>query len=405
LWMSLPAIRTQLEFWFSDANVVKDNFLRTKMKDSGSGTVPVSVLAGFKKLAAMFPSKLPVSDVHKLVTAAAKTSPFLRVLGDDSAIGRADGKIPEVAENTDDRTVYCELYPPAWSHDDLRRLCETVAPVAYVSMPRYPGSRAFKGFAFVEFATPAGAHAAVSSLDGWMPPGTSKATGSVTVPVSRLGDGVEAAIVSPGMHVMMKKDWEALKQEYTRRLDRMKAIAPVSSTLRGVCVRVDGIAESVLISSLREALRVAGSPVFVDYPGATRAHALFLAKRDRTSSVSVGDGDRTERSIPHGSAIVRYSTPSEAAFAVEYFGSHEVTLGGQQLRIRMLRDDGEEAAYLAAVEAGKAGKGSSNPTAGAPRSADDVSRAAEEPTPPPQSQEACVEATSGRSKKRRRNEK
>lgn len=58
---------------------------------------------------------------------------------------------------------------------------------------------------------------------------------------------------------------------------RPQAVAPVAA-VRGVCVRVDGVAPSLLQSSLREALLIAGCVVYVDYPGAKRAHDLFVAK-------------------------------------------------------------------------------------------------------------------------------
>lgn len=53
-----------------------------------------------------------------------------------------------------ERTVYMEKYPINSDHESLRHLLEKYGKVVHVSLPRYPTSREFKGFAFVEFATP-----------------------------------------------------------------------------------------------------------------------------------------------------------------------------------------------------------------------------------------------------------
>ena len=151
----------------------------------------------------------------------------------------------------------------------------------------------------------------------------------------------------PGMRIMMKRDWEALKQEYAKRQDRLKAIAPLTSDLKGVFVRVDDIPETTLQSTLKEALQVAGCLVFIDYPGAKRAHALREGRGDvATAPPTAAAQAQPAFVIPTGSAIVRYSSPLEAQYAASYFSTHDVRFGSSRIAVRLLTADGEEAAYI-----------------------------------------------------------
>lgn len=186
----LPALVTQLEFWFSDANLVRDKFLRGKLEEEGDARVAATVIAGFKKVAELIGKRNgPAVPAVEHIVAAARASPLLRVSDDGKRIGRVAPLRPAEPVNADERTVYCELYPPTFAHDDLRALFSAAGRVAYVSMPRYHNSRAFKGFAFVEFETAASARAACSQFDGWLPPGVAPGPEVVAPATSPSGEG------------------------------------------------------------------------------------------------------------------------------------------------------------------------------------------------------------------------
>ena len=353
---SLANTVKQLEFWFSDANLVRDGFLRAKVMESDDHCVPVSLIAGFKKMKDIAGGpRVPPADVEKLIARAAHQSSTLKVSKDGTRIGRATPFTLTSNAGADERTVYCELFPPDFDHDKLRALFESIAPVAHVAMPRYHESRAFKGFAFVEFATVDGALRACSGLNGWTPESFST-TAAPIVAVPSGASELCAQSVAPGLHVLMKAEWEALKSEFTRRADRMRAIMPVSSELKGVCVRFDGIHESVLQSALKDAVQVAGCVVFVDYPGATRAHQLFVGSTAAAEAPCRPAPQVAESNgfhIPRGSAVVRYSSTADARFAVAHLVAHPIVLAGQKLSARLLRSDGEELEYLRLAEGKK----------------------------------------------------
>ena len=132
---------SQVEFWFSDANLVRDKYLYNQLSSAKDGMVPVTLIAGFKKVIELAGHSAKPADVAALVVSAARRSTALKLSEDGVRIGRVAPLATAIAQNADDRTVYCESYPPDWNHDKLRELCETIAPVAYVSMPRYHNSR------------------------------------------------------------------------------------------------------------------------------------------------------------------------------------------------------------------------------------------------------------------------
>lgn len=61
----MSRVREQLEFYFGDANLLKDKFLLQQIEEHADGFVPVAVLLGFKKCAA----RVPAASTHALTIA------------------------------------------------------------------------------------------------------------------------------------------------------------------------------------------------------------------------------------------------------------------------------------------------------------------------------------------------
>ncbi|XP_067008323.2 la-related protein 7 [Anabrus simplex] len=137
------AILQQMEFYFSDSNLLKDRFLGKLVHDSGY--VDLSVFLTFNRIRRLTSS---VEDLAK----ALKNSEMLTVSEDGTKICRVTPV--KVKENVDDCTIYVEQLPPDADHDWLRGIFSAYGKVAYVSIPKYRGSGKVKGFAFVEFDTP-----------------------------------------------------------------------------------------------------------------------------------------------------------------------------------------------------------------------------------------------------------
>jgi hypothetical protein len=125
-------LRGRLEFLFSDANLRHDGHMR--MLCAADGTAPFATLATFHRVAALG------STVEGLAEAA-RTSPLLRVSADGARVGRTVPYAVAPAGEVDAATVYCERLPLHAHHDSLAAYFARWGRVAYVSMPRYRGSR------------------------------------------------------------------------------------------------------------------------------------------------------------------------------------------------------------------------------------------------------------------------
>ncbi|XP_017488746.1 PREDICTED: la-related protein 7 [Rhagoletis zephyria] len=134
------AIRKQMEFYFGDANLSKDRFLKQLIdKDP---YVPLEVFLNFNKLKALTSS---VGEICKSLS----NSELLEL--DEAQLKVKRKTALPIERNVDEKTLYVEALPAAADHDWVRQAFERFGSVVYVSLPKYAKSRKIKEFGFVEF--------------------------------------------------------------------------------------------------------------------------------------------------------------------------------------------------------------------------------------------------------------
>lgn len=148
----LTQLKEQIEFYFGDANLSKDRFMKQEITKHPEGYVLISIIASFNRI------KQTTDDV-KLVVKAMKMSSLLEVSEDETMVRRKT-PIPE-PRNTDAETVYVERLPPYADHEWLKGIFSKYGKVVYVSIPRFKHNGDIKGFAFVEFENADNAQEAV----------------------------------------------------------------------------------------------------------------------------------------------------------------------------------------------------------------------------------------------------
>ncbi|KAL3876628.1 hypothetical protein ACJMK2_034446 [Sinanodonta woodiana] len=149
-------IREQMEFYFSDANLHKDRFLKKKMEESADGYVALSLFLTFNRIQAL------TVDVSVLAKAVSH-SDFLQLNEDRSSVRRSS-PISDPG-NVDARTVYVECLPSNVDQDWIRKVFSDCGKIAYISIPKYRSTKDPKGFAFVEFQTEEAALKACEELN------------------------------------------------------------------------------------------------------------------------------------------------------------------------------------------------------------------------------------------------
>lgn len=153
----LADIAKQVDFWFGDANLHKDRFLREQIEKSRDGYVDISLLVSFNKM-----KKLTTDG--KLIARALKSSAVVELDLEGTRIRRKK-PLGERPKDEDERTVYVELLPKNVNHSWIERVFGKCGNVVYVSIPHYKSTGDPKGFAFVEFETKEQAAKAIEFLN------------------------------------------------------------------------------------------------------------------------------------------------------------------------------------------------------------------------------------------------
>ncbi|KAH8356636.1 hypothetical protein KR084_010978 [Drosophila pseudotakahashii] len=134
------SIRSQMEFYFGDANLSKDRFLRRYVEQDPY--VPLEIFLTFNKI------KTLTQDVQQIAKALSNSQ--LLELDETKLKVKRRTKLPD-QRDVNDKTLYVEALPANATHDWLKEVFSRYGPVAYVSLPHYPGTKKIKEFAFIEF--------------------------------------------------------------------------------------------------------------------------------------------------------------------------------------------------------------------------------------------------------------
>ena len=103
-------IRKQVEFYFSDSNIVRDAFLKSKVESTEGGWVPAALLASFKRVKEMLKAGGVADDAAAaFVCDAVQGAPGLEVDAGAQQVRRT-APIPETTD-ADARTVYVKGWP------------------------------------------------------------------------------------------------------------------------------------------------------------------------------------------------------------------------------------------------------------------------------------------------------
>ncbi|MPC59213.1 la-related protein 7-like [Portunus trituberculatus] len=163
----LQQIANQMDFYFSSANITKDRFMGSLLRDSPY--VDLETFFKFNKLRSM------TNDIAFLRKAISKSS--LLELSEDGLQVRRKVAV-EVKGNVLHCTIYVENIPSNADHDWVRQVFGQYGTIDYISLPRYHRSGRPKGFAFVEFKVPEMANSALEAfgaLECKIPPTTDPA--------------------------------------------------------------------------------------------------------------------------------------------------------------------------------------------------------------------------------------
>ncbi|XP_017056654.1 la protein homolog [Drosophila ficusphila] len=151
------AIIRQVEYYFGDANLNRDKFLREQIGKNEDGWVPLSVLITFKRLASLS------TDLEEIVAALNKSEEGLVEISEDKLSLRRHPERPIPEHNEErrkeiqERTAYAKGFPLDSQISDLLDFASGFDKVVNLTMRKHydkpTKSYKFKGSVFITFET------------------------------------------------------------------------------------------------------------------------------------------------------------------------------------------------------------------------------------------------------------
>jgi lupus La protein len=153
---TLGKLRTQIEFYFSDANFRRDKFLRAKASEDADGFVGLDVIATFNRV------KSITTDPATLASALDDSAPL--ELSEDRLAVRRAAALPEVDDSEARSVVAKAPFPVAVTLEKLQEWAAQWGPVARLVMRRTrTKEKAFRGSCIIEYFTHEGSAALVAA--------------------------------------------------------------------------------------------------------------------------------------------------------------------------------------------------------------------------------------------------
>ncbi|XP_064646624.1 lupus La protein-like [Lineus longissimus] len=142
----------QVEYYFGDANLTRDRFLQSEIKENEGGWVTMETMLKFNRLSSLS------EDIKMIVEALKKsTAGLMEIHEDGTKIRRSPDKpLPsntlERREDVKDRSAYVKGFPTTLTMNEILDWFDEYGPPDNVQMRR-DAAREFKGSVFVLFKT------------------------------------------------------------------------------------------------------------------------------------------------------------------------------------------------------------------------------------------------------------
>ena len=256
-------IQKQIEFYFSDINLINDKYMRTLISMNSEG-IEIKIFLKFNKIKTLLEDFENESEKSKFIKKALENSKKLKVVS-NKIIRIEKFSIKNINQKEiDDRMVYIENIPLDISHETLNQIFSNFGKVIHISIPKIAKLKKPKGFAFITFENSSEANQAII-------------LGNNSIPKEFIS--VKNSSLDP-MIVMSKLNWTEKKEEFKllkTELQREKKNAylecssqnskNINNLTPGTLVRLTNLPEKINRNQIKIWASNFVEPAYVDYEG------------------------------------------------------------------------------------------------------------------------------------------
>lgn len=155
---NLNEIKTQLEFYFGDPNLMNDKNMRNMIQENKKGYVSIEKFLNFNRIK-MLLFESNISDVKERLKILKKSVLKSKLLKLNKAKNKVKRKIPfdfsrleneEFRSKILNRKIFIENLFEETTHDKLHQIFSVYGKILHVSIPKNKEKKT-RGFAFIEF--------------------------------------------------------------------------------------------------------------------------------------------------------------------------------------------------------------------------------------------------------------
>eukprot|EP01028_Stygiella_incarcerata_P004899 TRINITY_DN2123_c0_g1_i1.p1 TRINITY_DN2123_c0_g1~~TRINITY_DN2123_c0_g1_i1.p1 ORF type:complete len:387 (-),score=137.48 TRINITY_DN2123_c0_g1_i1:204-1253(-) len=238
------AIRKQIEFYFSDSNILGDKFLRSQCCMHPEGFVALSTIASFKRIQSL---STEMEDVVEAVRGSKEL-----ILSEDEKMVRRVAPLPE-EDVTIPRSIYAKKFAPDATIESISEFFAPHGTVQSVRLRRFK-DKTFKGSVYVEFLSPEEAK-------------------SVLEKKLSVQEGVPLIMMTKAAHIQEMKDEmkkrnerrNAMKEKKGKRAEEEAEETFERILVPGLLLEVTSIPSKCSRDTLIEIFRQMGQVQFVDH--------------------------------------------------------------------------------------------------------------------------------------------
>lgn len=146
-------LKKQLEFYFSDENLLYDKFLQKFLNKETDKGVPITIIENFNKVKEILNDVKEFNARIHFIKEAVESSSILRLNKKKNKIKRKiDFSLDNIdIDEIDQRSIYVENLPNNINHGLLTTIFSRSGKVSHVSIPKFTHNQKPKGFGFIIF--------------------------------------------------------------------------------------------------------------------------------------------------------------------------------------------------------------------------------------------------------------